>query len=750
MLKEQYFGEVYRTGISGMAFLSLDLKWTSINPAVVSMLGYKEEQLLGHDFREILYKDSVEIHSRKMGALKANGVPFFECEIRMVHGKGMPVPMLLHTALIRDPSSAAELYYIIHLTEPPAEAKAPNRYPSSDELYRLIAANISDVVYYATPDNICRYCSPSVKEVLGYEPEELIGRDIRSLIHPEDRASLSLPQVAELRSIQLRVLHADGRYLWIEFTLRIVDDPESPSVLAVGRDITERKNVERKLQESIERYTSLKKYNHDAIISLDLQGNIINCNEQACQLTGYPVSELAGKSVGRIIGDHHVDDVLGYTNGNSSKEGNIDLVWHKDGHTVEVLTTIAPIIINNATVGFYIIVKDITEQKKLLIAKETAESTNRAKSEFLAMMSHEIRTPMNGVIGMTDLLLDISEPGSTQREYLEIIRQSGDTLLNIINDILDFSKNEAGKTALHEDLFVLEECIDSVLELLQHKAEAKGLTTQVIVDPAIPKQVIGDGERLKQILLNLVGNAIKFTYTGGVTIKVQSLVQTGGQVTLHFTVADTGIGIPEDSADKLFEPFVQLDHFMGRRHEGTGLGLAIAKQLVELMGGAIGLDTSVKQGATFEFTVKLRLRNDTSADTFGTLLAASGPVSRNLRILVAEDNEINQIVLRKILEKRGYSVDVATDGLQVVEMTGSTDYDLIFMDVQMPGMNGLEATAAIRRTLAPDKQPVIIAVTANALKGDREQCLETGMDEYISKPLRSEAVTNLISKFFGN
>ena len=231
---------------------------------------------------------------------------------------------------------------------------------------------------------------------------------------------------------------------------------------------------------------------------------------------------------------------------------------------------------------------------------------------------------------------------------------------------------------------------------------------------------------------------------------MKSLGREAGQVRLHFTVADTGIGIPEDSRERLFEPFVQLDHFIGRRHEGTGLGLAIAKQLVELMGGSIRLDTSVKQGAAFEFTVKLRLRSEASGSLAGNLSAGSGPISRTLKILVAEDNEINQIVLRKILEKRGFSVDVAADGLQVMELTGSSEYDLVFMDVQMPGMNGLEATKMIRQTLPPDKQPVIIAVTANALKGDREHCLEAGMDEYISKPLRSEAVTNLVIKFFGD
>ncbi|MDF9843101.1 MULTISPECIES: PAS domain-containing hybrid sensor histidine kinase/response regulator [unclassified Paenibacillus] len=748
-----HLGQAYQEGTVGIAFLSVEQKWTSISPEVTSLLGYTEEQLLGQDFRELLFNDSVELYSGKMGALQTSGVPFFESGIEMVHALGRVVPLLLHLMLISDPSTGTALYYIIHLTERKEDTAGPGGYVSGDELYRLMAVNIRDIVYYATPDQICRYCSPSVREVLGYEPAQLTGRDISSLVHPDDLAplsSLSGPQAEEIERIQLRVLHADGRYVWIEFTLRALKDQDSPGMLAVGRDITERKNVEQKLQESIERYTSLKKYNHDAIISLDLCGNIINGNEQACQLTGYTIPELAGMSAARIIGEQQLDEVLNYSGVNGGREQDIEVVWHKDGHCVEVLTSIAPIIINKARVGFYIIVKDITEQKKLLIAKETAESTNRAKSEFLAMMSHEIRTPMNGVIGMTDLLLDISEQGSVQREYLEIIRQSGDTLLNIINDILDFSKNEAGKTELHEQPFVLKDCIDSVLELLLRKAEIKGLAMRVHIDPDVPGTVIGDSDRLKQVLLNLVGNAVKFTYTGGVTVKVSLLEQQAGQTRLQFSVADTGIGIPEDFRDQLFEPFVQLDHFMGRRHEGTGLGLAIAKQLVELMGGSIRLNTSVRQGAEFEFTVRLRLQNGLSEEQEGALPAASGQVSRVLRILVAEDNEINQIVLRKILEKRGFAVDVVADGLEVVRMTGGTDYDLIFMDVQMPGMNGLEATRIIRQSLPPERQPVIIAVTANALKGDREQCLEAGMDEYISKPLRGEAVTNLISKFFSD
>ncbi|QQZ61983.1 PAS domain S-box protein [Paenibacillus sonchi] len=754
MLRQQaqgysHFEHACKTGAIGVAFLSVNGQWTSVNPAVTSLLGFTGEQLLSQHLRELVCEDSLESYTAMVRALEAGETPFAKCAVHLSSASGARVPVQLHMTLISDPSTGEKLYYLIHIAELAAEEPADEPLPSVDKLYRQIVANISDVVYYATSDNICRYCSPSVSEVLGYDSEQLVGRDIRGLIHPDDLAALHFPEAQDFQRVQIRVLHTDGRYLWIEFTLRLIAEGTQYSVLAVGRDITERKIVEQKLQESVERYTSLKKYNHDAIISLDLEGRIINGNEKACQLTGYSIPELAGMNVGRIIGAEHLGEVIAYSKEGSPAEVNIDHIWHREGYSVEVLTTIAPIIINQETVGLYIIAKDITDQKKLLIAKEAAEKTNRAKSEFLAMMSHEIRTPMNGVIGMTDLLLEMSEPGSLQREYLDIIRQSGDTLLAIINDVLDFSKIEAGKTILHEEPFMLMPCVDSVLELLQHKADKKGLKIEVSIGPDVPEHLIGDGERLKQILLNLVGNAVKFTYTGGIKVTLRVLARAGGSVTLEFTVADTGIGIPESSRGRLFEPFYQLDHFIDRRHEGTGLGLAITRQLVEMMGGSIALDTTVETGASFVFTVKLREESGSLPDSAsGTEEDETLSGERSLRILVAEDNEINQIVLRKILEKRGYSVDVAGDGLQVMEMAREQSYDLIFMDVQMPRMNGLEATQAIKETLPPDKQPVIIAVTANALKGDRELCLAAGMDEYISKPLRSEAITNIVGKFF--
>ncbi|WP_215181722.1 PAS domain-containing hybrid sensor histidine kinase/response regulator [Paenibacillus albidus] len=744
------FEQLMRTATVGVAFLSLEQKWISLDSVVSGLLGYAQEKIAGVDFRDLLGDDeSKELHNQKMGALDSGEIPFFECELMLLNADGRPVSLLVRMMLVGDPLTAKPLYYMVHLAAIPDEEEGAGPQDSWDELYPLIVGNMREIVYMSTPEHLCTYCSPSVQDVLGYDQEELIGRDIRGLIHADDFLSLELPETSMSSSLHLRIRHADGHYVWIEFTMRSVKGSQGKFLLAVGRDITGRKKVEQQLQESVERYTSLKKYNHDAVVSVDLEGKIINGNEKTCELTGYSIPELSGTSVSIIVGAEGLENIRQYSGDGNTGLRSINAVYHKEGHTLEVLTTIAPIVINNEKVGFYLIIKDITEQKKLLIAKETAEYTNQAKSEFLAMMSHEIRTPMNGVIGMTDLLLEMSEPSSIQQEYLEIIRQSGETLLSIINDILDFSKIEAGKTVLHEERFPVRFLIMSTLDVLKQKADTKRLSIEMDVSPEVPEYLVGDGERLKQILLNLVGNAIKFTYTGGVTLGVGVKEKEGNNITLHFSVADTGIGIPEEYHSRLFEPFYQLDHFMNRRHEGTGLGLAITKKLVELMDGNITLLKGSESGSTFVFTAVLRQDSQHPlAEQMTSSLNEPVSSGRPLRILVAEDNEINQIVLQKILEKRGYEVEVAGDGMEVVQRISYAAYDLIFMDVQMPRMNGLEATRIIKESLPPDKRPVIIAVTANALKGDREFCLQSGMDEYISKPVKSETITQMIRKFF--
>ncbi|MFD2333377.1 PAS domain S-box protein [Cohnella sp. GCM10020058] len=575
------------------------------------------------------------------------------------------------------------------------------------------------------------------------------------LVAPEDREAFSELSVAAARggelSFESRLPMRDGsvKYMHIRGAIAHSDPGEAGGLVGTVQDITDRKLVELKLQESVERYTSLKKYNHDAVVSIDLDGRVINANQVAQELTGYTVSEMVGNPIARFTGWKRFVPLRGNVVASEAEVRQNDKITHKDGSTREVLTTLAPIIIHGDNVGYYLIIKDITEQKKLLIEKESAESTNKAKSEFLAMMSHEIRTPMNGIIGMTDLLLDGENLSDTQRSYLNVVRKSGETLLAIIGEILDFSKIDSGKTELVSETFDIRACVNESVDVVSAKARDKGLLLEISVDRNVPKLAVGDDSRLKQVLMNLLSNAVKFTTSGGVYVTVVQIEAASGKLGLKFTVKDTGIGIPKEKAFKLFQPFYQIDNQYSKETEGTGLGLAISKKLTVLMGGDIWLEHQEAQGAAFSFTVELDPAETTADPAAQPADAAQGPDdTRPLRILVAEDNKINQLVMLKILEKLGHQVVIAAHGFEAVEAATRDAFDLIFMDVQMPGVDGIEATRMIRDRLPADACPIIVAVTANALKGDRERFMAAGMDEYMSKPIYSSLVREMIGNFF--
>ena len=745
------------------------------SPRWKDMLGYGEGEV-GSDPEEWLDRVHPEDRAHVEARLKehVDGLAGnFESEYRVLHKDGEYRWMLGRGIAVRDANGEA-----VRVAGSQADINERKRAEASlqgaESRYRMLVERMPAVVYIqeiGSPDSAA-YMSPQIESLTGYTPEECKNPDLRwRMVHPEDRGQMQAEdqrtvEPGEVITTEYRVLHRDGRTVWVRNESVIVEDEASGSRYWQGFmvDITERKRAEEELRRSEMNLAEAQRIAHLGSWEWDVRSGETSWSDEVFRMYGFEPGAFV-PSLERMMEAVHPDDrdtvrqavhdAL-YANRPYDFEHR---VLRPDG-TVRWIHRRAEVVRGEGGEPLRMVgtVHDVTERRRaeeeLRQAKEEADAANRAKSEFLANMSHEIRTPMNGVIGMTGVLLD-TDLTAEQREYAETVRSSGDALLALLDDILDFSKIEAGEVRIETIDFDLQGIVEETTAMFAERARDKGLELVRSVGSDVPTALRGDPYRIRQILTNLLSNGVKFTEEGRVVLACERERDLEDTVTLRFEVSDTGIGITPEQQSRLFRSFTQADTSTTRRYGGTGLGLAISKQLVELMGGEIRVKSEPGTGSTFSFTIPLEKqpegaiaqRDATKPAPLPATLAPVEAKKRSARVLVAEDTLTNRMVAVELLKRRGYEVDVVSNGAEAVGAFSSTGYAAILMDIQMPEMDGYEATDRIRQQEGTQRHTPIIAMTAHALQSDREKALSAGMDDYLSKPVRPEQLDGVLERW---
>jgi PAS domain S-box-containing protein len=751
--------------------------------------------------------------------------------------------------------------------------------------------NTSDIIYTTGPDGKLLYTNRAWSKALGYTKEEAREMWLSQVIHPDElERTIALFQRImageEMHNVDIDIISKDGRRLSVMGSShRRMRGGVPVGTNSISTDITERRAAERRIAESHALVQAVLNSTSYLIVACDTIGIITGLNPAAAAALGTTEEAAVGRLyVERLFGVDFETVVA-----DARRTGRDDREWtlrRHDGSTFPAFVSISALRDGQGEqTGYAVVSSDITARKDaelaLVRATHEAEQASRAKGEFLANMSHEIRTPMNAVIGLTGLLLDTAL-NDEQLEFVETIRASGDTLLAIINDILDFSKIESGNLLLESTTFDVRDCVESALDLVAGRAAEKDVNLAYLVEDSVPQALVGDVTRVRQVLVNFLANAVKFTERGDVYVHVTSQPLADGGIEATVSVRDTGIGIPADRLDRLFLSFSQVDASTTRQFGGTGLGLAISKRLVELMGGEVGVESTPGEGSTFRFTIRVvageatrrtflsgvapelndrrvllvddnatnrrileqhlrgwgmhacvaksgtealeliereaafdcamfdmqmpgmdgealaaawrarpgalvpplilvtsmgkrgsggekqfvavlskpvkpSLLYDTLVSTFtGTSQRRPRSVARTidhntatrrpLRILLVEDNPVNQLVATRMCEKLGYRVEVAGNGLEALAAVNHIPYDTVLMDVHMPEMDGLEATARIRAAIPAERRPWIIAMTASAMETDRQACFAAGMDDYTPKPVTMDSLEGALMR----
>ena len=626
---------------------------------------------------------------------------------------------------------------------------------STNEIkYRNLIEN-SGVVMYTTSINGCITFSSSKAFLLtGYTMEELTGMHFTNLIDAESLEEVKgkykrqVENKIEETLVEFCIRTKQGELKWVEQSAILVSEDEMPvGFQCIIKDISEKKIMEEVLRkyemELVQNQKRLQSVLDNAtsfIYIKDLDGSYLVTNKQFKETFKVNDDKVIGKTAFNFLNPEQAKRVTNYDKEVIRTCKHVELeeiIEMPDGKHHFLVTKFPLLDAQNKIYGLSGIGTDITErvryEEQLIQAKKIAEDAKKMQEQFLANMSHEIRTPMNGIQGMTDLLLE-TQLSEEQVDFTKTIKRSSDSLLVIINDILDFSKIQAGKLTIEKIDFKLVEVVENLKVIFRHRLQEKKLSFKFDVDQNVPSILNGDPYRLNQILVNLLGNAIKFTHNGGITIKVSIQKRSAAEAVLNFIITDTGIGIQADKIKEIFESFTQASIETSRKYGGTGLGLAITKQLLELQGGSISAESEINTGTTFRFLIPYHYSSSNNPDVFKSQELKNNSVLLNgKKFLVAEDNEINQKVIRHVLKKVGGLLDIANNGLEAVSyLKRNPHYDLIIMDLQMPEMDGYEATKYIRNEM--NLSIPIIAMTASALKGEKEKCMAIGMNDYLSKP----------------